>query len=95
MSDTSSVNVFYASVYEHFRVICVVGAGRGPLVAGCLRATKNSGRFVKMYAVEKNPNAFVTFVSPFFSFSFIQSIIAPDRLPVDCKSAKNTSGSGV
>lgn len=31
----------------------------------------------------------------FFSFSFIQSIIVSDRLPVDCKSAKNTSGSGV
>ncbi|KAF8510773.1 PRMT5-domain-containing protein [Gautieria morchelliformis] len=41
-------------------VICVVGAGRGPLVAGCLRATKESGRLVKLYAVEKNPNAFVT-----------------------------------
>ncbi|KAF8515395.1 PRMT5-domain-containing protein [Hysterangium stoloniferum] len=41
-------------------VICVVGAGRGPLVAGCLRAMKNSGRSARVYAVEKNPNAFVT-----------------------------------
>ncbi|KIJ52640.1 hypothetical protein M422DRAFT_65066 [Sphaerobolus stellatus SS14] len=41
-------------------VICVVGAGRGPLVAGCLRAMKRAGRLAKLYAVEKNPNAFVT-----------------------------------
>lgn len=39
--------------------IFVVGAGRGPLVAGCLRAAERSGKTVKITAVEKNPNAFV------------------------------------
>ncbi|KAF8573487.1 PRMT5-domain-containing protein [Ramaria rubella] len=46
--------------FDSRTVICVVGAGRGPLVAGCLRATQKSGRSVEIYAVEKNPNAFVT-----------------------------------
>lgn len=41
-------------------VIYVVGAGRGPLVSGCLRAMSRSGRKARIYAVEKNPNAFVT-----------------------------------
>ena len=38
----------------------VVGAGRGPLVASSLRAAKRAGRRVRIYAVEKNPNAVVT-----------------------------------
>jgi protein arginine N-methyltransferase 5 len=45
------------------RVVCsvifVVGAGRGPLVAGCLRAAERSRRPVKITAVEKNPSAFI------------------------------------
>lgn len=41
-------------------VICVAGAGRGPLVARSLRAVERSGRQVSIYAIEKNPNAFVT-----------------------------------
>ncbi|KZW02744.1 Skb1 methyltransferase [Exidia glandulosa HHB12029] len=41
-------------------VICVAGAGRGPLVAGCLRAIERSSRNAVVYAVEKNVNAFVT-----------------------------------
>lgn len=41
----------------------MAGAGRGPLVQGCLRAIARSGRKGFIYAVEKNPNAFVTFVS--------------------------------
>ena len=40
--------------------IFVVGAGRGPLVAGCLKAARRAGnRRVKITAVEKNANAFV------------------------------------
>jgi len=41
-------------------VIMVVGAGRGPLVRACFNAAKEAQRKVKMYAVEKNPNAIVT-----------------------------------
>ncbi|KAI3618068.1 shk1 kinase-binding protein 1 [Moniliophthora roreri] len=41
-------------------VICVAGAGRGPLVARSLRAIERSKRNAFIYAVEKNPNAFVT-----------------------------------
>ncbi|KAI1314326.1 hypothetical protein EDD11_002267 [Mortierella claussenii] len=41
-------------------VIMVVGAGRGPLVDCSLRAAEKAGRNVRIYAVEKNPNAFVT-----------------------------------
>ncbi|EDO41620.1 predicted protein [Nematostella vectensis] len=41
-------------------VIMVVGAGRGPLVRASLTAAENAGRRVRLYAVEKNPNAVVT-----------------------------------
>ena len=67
----------------------MVGAGRGPLVAGCLRATKTSGRFVKIYAVEKNPNAFVTFVLPKF-----HALVVSDGF-ADCKRERNTNGLGM
>ncbi|KAI5477106.1 hypothetical protein MNV49_006834 [Pseudohyphozyma bogoriensis] len=39
--------------------IFVVGAGRGPLVAGCLRAAERARRAIRLTAVEKNPSAFV------------------------------------
>ncbi|KAJ3874601.1 shk1 kinase-binding protein 1 [Lentinula edodes] len=42
-------------------IICVAGAGRGPLVARSLSAIERSKRGnVCLYAIEKNPNAFVT-----------------------------------
>jgi protein arginine N-methyltransferase 5 len=52
-------------VPEHLKdsvttVIMVVGAGRGPLVRCSFNAARQVGRKVKMYAVEKNPNAIVT-----------------------------------
>ena len=40
----------------------VVGAGRGPLVTRSLQAADKATRNVRIYAVEKNPNAFVTYV---------------------------------
>lgn len=43
-----------------FRVLMVLGAGRGPLVNASLRAAKQADRRIKLYAVEKNPNAVVT-----------------------------------
>ncbi|KAI9092667.1 PRMT5 arginine-N-methyltransferase-domain-containing protein [Phlyctochytrium arcticum] len=44
-------------------VVMVVGAGRGPLVQRALQAAENAKRKVKVYAVEKNPNAIVTLQS--------------------------------
>ena len=41
-------------------VLMVVGAGRGPLVRASLRASRRSGRQIRVYAVEKNPNAVIT-----------------------------------
>ncbi|KAG9314881.1 protein arginine N-methyltransferase [Chiua virens] len=41
-------------------VICVAGAGRGPLVSRSLKAIRRSKKEAFIYAVEKNPNAFVT-----------------------------------
>ena len=38
----------------------VVGAGRGPLVDRALRAAQQANRKVRIYAIEKNPNAIVT-----------------------------------
>eukprot|EP00111_Clytia_hemisphaerica_P007903 TCONS_00022950-protein len=47
-------------VDEMVTTIMVVGAGRGPLVRASFNAARDAGRKVKMYAVEKNPNAIVT-----------------------------------
>lgn len=41
-------------------VVMVVGAGRGPLVRATLQASKRTGRAVRVFAVEKNPNAVIT-----------------------------------
>lgn len=38
----------------------VVGAGRGPLVNAALNAARMADRSIRIYAVEKNPNAIVT-----------------------------------
>lgn len=46
--------------YEEVPVVMVLGAGRGPLVKRCLRAAESAGKKIKVYAVEKNPNAIVT-----------------------------------
>lgn len=43
-----------------FRIIMVVGAGRGPLVRASLNAGERAKQPVKIYAVEKNPNAVLT-----------------------------------
>jgi len=42
------------------RVVMVVGAGRGPIVERALRASERANRKIKLYAIEKNPNAFIT-----------------------------------
>ena len=40
-------------------VIAVVGSGRGPLVTRALRASEATGIEVEVWAIEKNPNAYV------------------------------------
>ena len=40
-------------------VVAVVGSGRGPLVTRALNASASSGVPIKIYAIEKNPNAYV------------------------------------
>ncbi|GFS41996.1 SHK1 binding protein 1 [Actinidia rufa] len=51
----------YGSFCSHVQqVLMVVGAGRGPLVRASLQAAEQTGRKLKVYAVEKNPNAIVT-----------------------------------
>uniref|UniRef100_A0A7N8X3Y5 Protein arginine N-methyltransferase 5 n=1 Tax=Mastacembelus armatus TaxID=205130 RepID=A0A7N8X3Y5_9TELE len=42
------------------QVVMVLGAGRGPLVNASLRAARQADRKLRVYAVEKNPNAVVT-----------------------------------
>ncbi|KAL6719542.1 hypothetical protein ACLMJK_003783 [Lecanora helva] len=40
-------------------VVAVVGAGRGPLVTRALQASDSTGIPIELWAVEKNPNAYV------------------------------------
>jgi protein arginine N-methyltransferase 5 len=69
--------------------IFVVGAGRGPLVAGCLRAAERSGRTIKITAVEKNPNAFVVQVH---SVPRCPTFILTLPSTIDYKNGKHLSG---
>ena len=54
----------------------VLGAGRGPLVTASLTAANKAERKIKVYAVEKNPNAVVTYVVSFYNFSKKALILA-------------------
>jgi len=44
------------------RVVMVLGAGRGPLVTASMNAARKADIKIRVYAVEKNPNAVVTYV---------------------------------
>ena len=56
-----NVGMIFSSVFMIiFSVVMVVGAGRGPLVRASLAAAKKANRKVKVFAVEKNPNAVIT-----------------------------------
>ena len=55
-------------------ILMVLGAGRGPLVRASLKAAELSQRRIKVYAVEKNPNAgnyripsIVSYIRSFYS----------------------------
>lgn len=41
----------------------ILGAGRGPLVRSTINASVQAGRKVKLYVVEKNPNAIVSLIA--------------------------------
>ena len=41
-------------------VVAVVGAGRGPIVDRVLKAAQSAGQEIRVFAVEKNPNAILT-----------------------------------
>ena len=58
MSTERILRVYFVS----FSVIMVVGAGRGPLVRASFAASQACDRAIKLYAIEKNPNAIVTYV---------------------------------
>ncbi|KAI8911591.1 PRMT5 arginine-N-methyltransferase-domain-containing protein [Gorgonomyces haynaldii] len=45
---------------QDLTVVFVVGAGRGPLVDRAIRAAQDANRKIKLYALEKNPNAILT-----------------------------------
>lgn len=55
-------NAIYAALKDNpdYRVIMVVGAGRGPIASAALRAGRKAQRNIKVYALDKNPNAIVT-----------------------------------
>ena len=40
----------------------VLGAGRGPLVTASMNAARRANVKIRVFAVEKNPNAVVTYV---------------------------------
>ncbi|XP_063221262.1 protein arginine N-methyltransferase 5 isoform X1 [Bacillus rossius redtenbacheri] len=50
----------YAEKDEKEFTVMVVGAGRGPLVRAAISAAYKAERRIKVYAVEKNPNAVVS-----------------------------------
>lgn len=52
------MRILYASANCH-SVVAVAGAGRGPLVSRALNAAAATGRKINLFAVEKNPNAFI------------------------------------
>ncbi|KAJ3353668.1 hypothetical protein HDU91_005871 [Kappamyces sp. JEL0680] len=57
------------AIIDRFRgndklVIMVVGAGRGPLVDRALKAAEAANQAVRVYAIEKNSNAIITFAHP-------------------------------
>ncbi|KAL3421427.1 PRMT5 arginine-N-methyltransferase [Phlyctema vagabunda] len=58
LSDWSEQNKPTSSVSDAV-VIAVAGSGRGPLVTRALRASAMTGVPVEVWAVEKNPNAYV------------------------------------
>ncbi|KAA0158583.1 hypothetical protein FNF31_05334 [Cafeteria roenbergensis] len=61
-------------------VLMVVGAGRGPLVRRSLAAAAASGRTLRVYAVEKNPNAKADILVSELLGSFGDNELSPECL---------------
>ncbi|GAB1863970.1 Protein arginine N-methyltransferase [Camponotus japonicus] len=55
-----AIKAFISKKEKRKIIIMVVGAGRGPLVTASLNAAEMANQEVKVYAVEKNPNAVIT-----------------------------------
>lgn len=53
----------------------MVGAGRGPLVRAAVAAAQQADRKIRVFAVEKNPNAVVTYVHLFPGFLIPSKIV--------------------
>ncbi|PAA83204.1 hypothetical protein BOX15_Mlig014197g3 [Macrostomum lignano] len=66
--------------------IAVLGAGRGPLVQECLIAGRQSGRRIRVFAVEKNGNAVNTLLNRSLS-EWPDSVVV---LPTDMRQLKPT-----
>lgn len=60
MSQVAVIAVTLTMLSLAHRVLMVLGAGRGPLVNASLRAARQADRKLRVYAVEKNPNAIIT-----------------------------------
>ncbi len=54
------ISILNYNIFDFLRTLMVVGAGRGPLVRAALAAAQKADRKIRVYAVEKNPNAIVT-----------------------------------
>ena len=60
-----SFYLFFTLIFIINSIVCIAGAGRGPLVTRCLKALDRANREAAVLVVEKNPNAFVTCVHHF------------------------------
>ena len=72
-------------------IVFVCGAGRGPLVEGCLRASQRAQVNIELTAVEKNPNAFVMcvwLIAPHVALGRSQA----DVCALACSAAPQSSG---
>ncbi|TYJ57617.1 hypothetical protein B9479_001699 [Cryptococcus floricola] len=77
-------------------VITVVGAGRGPLVDCALRALLHASRQATIYAVEKNPSAFLTLQErKELEWRDKVNIVFSDMRSVDVKEAGSRVGDAV
>ncbi|KAJ3226307.1 hypothetical protein HK099_005138 [Clydaea vesicula] len=65
---------------DYYDVVMVVGAGRGPLVQNSLNAANRSGRKVKIYALDKNPNAYCDILISELLGSFGDNELSPECL---------------
>ena len=41
-------------------IVMILGAGRGPLVRAAINSAVNTERKIKIFVIEKNPNAILT-----------------------------------